>query len=210
MKKKKLRVLVACEFSGQVRQAFSDRGWDAWSVDLLPSEQPGQHIVGDALKAIKRMKWDLIICHPPCQYLCNSGVRWLYPLHSCESDQRWELMESGASFFKQLWNARIPHIAIENPVMHKYANRAIFGEKGRKPDCTVQPWEHGHPEVKRTCFWTRNLPPLTPTNIVEGRQPRVHFCSPRPDRWKERSRTLPGIAKAMATIWGNHIEDLNK
>lgn len=204
--RKKLRVLVGCEFSGVVRQAFTERGWYAVSCDLLPTEIPGEHYQGDLVRFLRAYHWDLGIFHPPCQYLCNSGVRWLHT----EAGRR-NKMRDAADFFYQLWNiTKIPHIAIENPVMHKYANHAIFGREGRKPDCTVQPWQFGHPEIKRTCFWTRNLHPLTPSNIVEGREPRVHFCSPGPDRWKERSRTLPGIGEAMATQWGGYIESLQK
>src|SRR5690606_24704723 len=136
--------------------------------------------------------------HPPCTYLANSGVRWLYKDGEPDED-RWLRMADGAEFFRALLNAPIPRIAVENPIMHKYA-RAIVG---RAPDQYVQPWQYGHPETKATGLWLKGLPLLTPTNIVEGREPRVHHASPGPDRWKERSRTLPGLAAAFADQWGS-------
>lgn len=187
-----MRVLVACEFSGAVRDAFRARGHNALSCDILPTEAPGPHYEGDVMDILDD-GWDLMVAHPPCTYLANSGVRWL---HSEEG--RWEKMREGAYFFRRLLDAPIPKVAIENPVMHKYAVEII----GRRQDFCVQPWQFGHGETKRTCFWTRGLPKLTPTEIVEGRTPRVHHASPGPDRWKERSITLPGIARAIAEQWG--------
>lgn len=189
-----MRVLVACEYSGTVRDAFAARGWDAWSCDLLPTEVPGQHIVGDARELLKS-NWDLLIAHPPCTRLCNSGVRWLHERNL------WDDMREAAALFNAFLNAPAPHVAVENPVMHGHARKLI----GRGPDFTIQPWQFGHGEVKRTCFWTRNLPPLTPTDIVDGRDARVHRESPGKNRWKARSATLPGIAAAMADQWGEYV-----
>lgn len=205
--KKQLRVLVGCEFSGTVRQAFAARGWDAWSCDLLDTEIPGQHIVGDVFDTINSLRPDLLIAHPPCTYLCNSGVRWLMDKDEERAEERWRQLGHAAEFFKGLWTTQIKHVAIENPVMHGHAAELIFNYR-RSANCSTQPWEHGHGEVKRTCWWTQNLPPLKPSNIVEGREPRVHHASPGPNRWKERSRTLPGVAKALADQWGTYLEEL--
>lgn len=202
------RILIACEFSGVVRRAFLDRGHDAWSCDLLPAEdRSNRHITGD-VREILDDGWDmLMVAHPPCTRLCNSGVRWLSkpPAGRTLDDMQEELRE-GAALFSTLWNADISCIAIENPVMHKHAKALIEGYE--PPACTVQPYEYGHGETKRTCFWTRNLPPLEPTEIVDGRVPRVHHASPGPDRWKERSRTYPGIAAAIADQWGAMAEQV--
>lgn len=189
---RKLRVLVACEYSGTVRDAFLAAGHDAMSCDLLPTESPGPHYVGD-VRDVLDDSWDLLIAHPPCTYLTNSGVRWLH-----ERPERWELMREGAEFFRLLLDAPIPRVAIENPVMHKYAGEII----GRPFSQSIQPWQFGHPETKRTCLWLRRLPPLVPTRVVHGREARVHRMPPGPDRWKERSRFYPGIARAMAEQWG--------
>jgi hypothetical protein len=184
-------VLIACEFSGVVRGAFRDMGHDAVSCDILPTERPGPHHQGDVLPLL-RQPWDLVIAHPPCTRLCNSGVRWLH-----ERDL-WDEMREGAEFFLACLNANAPMVAVENPVMHRHAREII----GRGPDFTTQPYEHGDPYTKRTCFWTRGLPPLQPSMVVDGREAQVHRASPGPDRWKERSRTYPGIARAMAEQWG--------
>lgn len=168
------------------------------SCDLLPSDKPGPHIQGDALDAMTH-GWDLLIAHPPCTYLANSGVRWLYGGKGRERDKnRWRLMEEAARFFQAMLNADIPMIAVENPIMHRHAKAIIGVEQSQ----VIQPWMFGHGEVKATCLWLKGLPLLTPTRVVEGRQPRVHFASPSPNRWKERSVTLPGIASAMAKQWG--------
>jgi hypothetical protein len=147
--------------------------------------------------------WDfLIVAHPPCTRLCNSGVRWLNkPPAGKTTDQMWQELREGAALFSELWNAPIPYICVENPVMHCHAKKLIrnYVEFSQ----SVQPWQFGHPETKRTCFWLKNLPPLLPTKIVEGRTPRVHRMPPSPDRWRERSRFFPGIAKAMADQWEN-------
>ncbi len=189
-----MRVLVACEYSGVVRDAFRRGGHEAWSCDILPTEaDPRWHIQGDVLEILDD-GWDLMIAHPPCTYLCNSGVRWL-----SAQEGRWDAMREGAEFFKILYNADIPRIAIENPIMHKYAKKII----GTQQTQVVQPWQYGHGETKATCLWLKNLPKLESTNIVEGREQRIHKTPPGPDRWKERSRTFQGIADAMAQQWGS-------
>lgn len=205
------RILVACEFSGTVRRAFAARGFDAWSCDLLPSEdRSNKHIVGDA-RTILADGWDLlIVCHPPCTRLCNSGVRWLHqPPPGKTSVQIWAELEQAAALFSDFWNAPIERIAIENPVMHKHAkarivNYAPFAQ-------SIQPWQFGHPETKRTCLWLKNLPPLVPTNVVDGREQRVFRMPPSPDRWKERSRFFDGVAAAMAQQWGDYaLSDMER
>ena len=181
-----MRVLVACEFSGVVRRAFRARGHDAWSCDLLPAEDGGVHIQGD-VRLLECKDWDMMIAHPPCTHLAVSGARWF-------KDKVKE--QAGAiEFFIALANSTIPKICIENPI-------SIMSTHYRKPDQTIQPWQFGHGETKATCLWLNNLPKLIPTNIVEGREARVHKMPPGPDRWKERSRTFEGIAKAMAEQWG--------
>lgn len=188
-----MNILVACEFSGVVREAFRRRGHEAVSCDLLASEDDSEnHIQGDALD-ILNMGWDLMIAHPPCTYLTNAGVRWLH-----SRPERWALMEEGAQFFKALLDAPIPRIAVENPIPHGYAVDRI----GRKYDQKIQPWQFGHGETKATCLWLKDLPPLEPTDIVEGREQRMFKLSPSPDRWKLRSTTYQGIAEAMAEQWG--------
>jgi site-specific DNA-cytosine methylase len=181
------RVLVACEFSGIVRDAFRAVGHDAVSCDLLSSEQPGPHIRGDVLQVLGD-GWDLMIAHPPCTHLAVSGARWF-------AEKRQEQAEA-LEFVRALLDAPIPRIALENPV-------SVISSRIRKPDQIIQPWQFGHGEVKATCLWLRNLPPLVPTDIVDGREARVHRMPPGPDRWRERSRTFPGIARAMADQWGS-------
>jgi hypothetical protein len=198
-----MRVLVACEFSGVVRRAFASRGHDSWSCDLLPSDDgSNHHIIGDA-RDLLCDDWDLlIVAHPPCTRLCNSGVRWLSvpPPGRTLAEMQAEL-DAGADLFSAFWNAPVERVAVENPVMHRHAKERIRGY--RPPAQSIQPWQFGHGEVKRTCLWLRGLPPLTPTDVVEGRKPRVHRMSPSPDRWKERSRFYPGVANAMADQWGS-------
>jgi site-specific DNA-cytosine methylase len=183
-----MRVLVACEFSGIVRDAFIERGHEAESCDLLPTERPGPHWRNDVFDVLRRVSFDLMIAHPPCTHLAVSGARWF-------AEKQAE-QEEALEFVRRLLDAPIPRIALENPV-------SIISSRIRKPDQIIQPWMFGHGEVKATCLWLKNLPPLVPTNIVEGRTPRVHHASPGPDRWKERSRTLQGIADAMADQWGS-------
>lgn len=202
-----MRVLIACEFSGVVRRAFAARGHDAWSCDLLPSEDgSNHHITGDARDHLGD-GWDLLmVAHPPCTRLCNSGVRWLAkPPPGKTVPQMQRELEEGAALFSAFWNAPIERIAVENPIMHKYAKALI--ENYQAPAQTIQPYQHGHGETKGTCLWLKNLPKLTPSNIVEGRTPRVHRMPPGPDRWKERSRTFDGIAQAMADQWGGYVEE---
>ena len=184
-----MRVLVACEFSGIVRDAFIAAGHAAVSCDLLPTERPGPHYGGDVRDLFSpRYRWDLMIAHPPCTHLAVSGARWF-------KDKQQEQAEA-LEFVRLLLDAPIPHIALENPI-------SIISSRIRKPDQIIQPWMFGHGETKATCLWLKDLPKLQSTEIVEGRSPRVHHASPGPDRWKERSRTLPGIARAMAEQWGS-------
>ena len=184
-----MRVLVACEFSGIVREAFRARGHDAWSCDLLPAEDGSEyHLQADVLDILDGGEhWDLMIAHPPCTHLAVSGARWF-------KEKRTE-QEAALAFVARLLNAPIQRIALENPI-------SIISSKIRKPDQIIQPWQFGHGEVKATCLWLKSLPALKPTDVVEGRVPRVHYASPGPDRWKERSRTMQGIAEAMADQWG--------
>lgn len=188
----KPRILIACEYSGTVRDAFRLRGFDAVSCDLLPTEQQGPHIQGDVLEVIGP-GFDMLIAHPPCTYLTNSGVSWLH-----KRPERWEQMRQGAEFFRQMLDAPIQFKAIENPIPHKYALEII----GRKYDQIIQPWMFGHGETKATCFWLENLPPLMSTILDAGREQRLHRLPPSPDRWKLRSKTYQGIADAMADQWG--------
>lgn len=196
------RVLIACEFSGTVRNAFDARGFDAWSCDLLPDEHgSNRHITGD-VRDVLDDGWDLlIVAHPPCTRLCNSGVRWLNAAPPGRTlTEMWADLDDGAALFSTLWNAPIPRVAVENPVMHRHAKERIVNYAD--PAQSVQPWQFGHGETKRTCLWLRNLPALIPTDVVDGRAHRVHHMPPGPDRWRERSRFFPGIAKAMADQWG--------
>ena len=159
-----MRVLVACEFSGIVRDAFTAAGHDAMSCDILPTESPGPHYQGDVEEFFHSLipgTFDLMIAHPPCTYLANSGVRWLYENGERNEDRWWE-MEQSAKFFRRLLELPIPRIAVENPVMHGHAKAIV----GRGPDQCIQPYQFGHGETKRTCFWLKNLPPLEPTNLV--------------------------------------------
>jgi hypothetical protein len=196
-----MKVLVACEFSGIVREAFRKRGHDAWSCDLLPTEIPGKHIQGDVLEILGD-GWDMMIAHPPCTYLANSGVQHLH-----KHIERWSQMESGRVFFMALMNAPIDKVCIENPVPHHYANLPKYTQ-------IIQPFMFGQSVQKRTCLWLKNLPVLIPTNIVDkgeiyiGKDGKSNgskwyqILTMSPDRWKERSRTFQGIADAMAEQWG--------
>lgn len=180
-----MRVLVACEFSGIVREAFTRKGADAWSIDLLPSEIPGNHVQDDVLKHLNN-GWKMMIAFPPCTYLCSSGARWW--------KGREKQQATAINFIQQLLNAPIDKIALENPV-------GCISTLIRKPDQYIQPWMFGHGETKKTGLWLKNLPTLKPTNIVNGRFPRVWLETLRRDRWKNRSRTYQGIADAMAEQW---------
>ncbi len=194
-------VLVACEYSGRVRDAFAAMGCEAWSCDFLPTESPGNHIQGVALEAMGSPQWDLIIAHPTCTYLCNSGVRWLASGGKIDLARHRQMM-AGSDFFAACYWSNDKRVCVENPVMHGYA-KDYLQSAWKVPTFTqsIQPWQHGDGEKKRTCLWLRGLPPLVPSNIVPGRKASVHLASPGPNRWKERSRTFPGIAKAMATQW---------
>lgn len=195
------RALVACEYSGEVRDAFGKLGWDAISCDLLPSERPGKHYQGDVRKLLGD-SWDIIIAFPPCTYLCSSGMHW-----TTRGLRDPKLTDDALDFVKCLLDANCKYIAIENPV-------GVISTRIRKPDCIVHPWQFGHPESKTTCLWLKNLPSLVPTNILQkpanGRWENQcnsgqNKLSPSPDRWKERSKTYPGIAKAMAEQFSDWI-----
>ncbi len=200
-----LNVLVACEFSGTVRRAWADRGHNAWSCDLIPSlDDSPNHIIGDARELLSG-DWDLLlVAHPPCTRLCNSGVRWLTkPPKGKTLEQMWNELQEGADLFADFLNCDIKYKCIENPVMHKHAKKAI--RNYREFTQSVQPWQYGHGETKRTCLWLDALPPLTPTDIVDGRASRVHHASPGPNRWKERSKFFSGIADAMVDQWASTV-----
>lgn len=193
-----MRVLVACEYSATVRDAFRARGFDAWSCDLLPTEGDTRwHIQGDALEVVCGQAWELLIAHPPCTDLAVSGARHFAAKIADGRQQR------ALDFVRSLLDAPVPRIALENPV-------SVISSKIRKPDQTIQPWQFGHGETKATCLWLKNLPKLKPTNIVDGREARVHRMPPSPDRWKERSRTYRGIADAMADQWGAFLTDYRR
>jgi hypothetical protein len=183
-----MKVLVACEYSGAVRDAFLLAGHNAMSCDLLPTDVPGPHYQGDVFDVIKD-GWDLMIAHPPCTHLAVSGAR-----HFAQKRKDGRQQE-GIDFFMKLATADIPMICLENPI-------SIMSTVWRKPDQIIQPWQFGHGETKATCLWLKNLPLLTPTDIVTGREPRVHKMPPSKNRWKLRSATYKGIAKAMAQQWG--------
>lgn len=185
-----MKVLVACEFSGVVRDAFRAKGADAYSCDLLPSDRDNKYHIQDDVSNHLRAGWDLMIAHPPCTYLARSGARW-WAGRSLEQAR-------ALDFVSTLLTAPIPHIALENPI-------GRISTKVRKPDQIIQPWMFGHGETKATCLWLKNLPTLIPTNIVEGRKPYVHYMSPSEDRWKKRSVTYQGIAEAMADQWYDFI-----
>jgi site-specific DNA-cytosine methylase len=182
----KYRVLVACEFSGTVREEFKKLGHDAWSCDLLETDIPGQHIKGDVLNIIDQ-GFDIMIAHPPCTHLSVSGARWF--------KEKQKEQELALDFVRKLMNAPINKICIENPI-------SVISTKIRKPDQIIQPWQFGHGETKSTCLWLKGLEKLRPTEIVDGREHRIHRLPPSPDRWKLRSKTYEGIAKAMASQWG--------
>lgn len=192
-----MKVLVACEYSGIVREAFKAKGHDATSCDLLDTEIPGKHHKGNIMDIIYK-EWDLIIAHPPCTYLSNSGVRWLYNADKTLNKQRWIDLSYARSFFHLFYShPHCPRICIENPIPHKHANLPAYTQ-------TIQPYEFGHTTTKRTCLWLKGLPMLQPTEIIpKGRRTQdVWLASPSPNRWKDRSRTFINIAKAMAEQWG--------
>jgi hypothetical protein len=184
-----VRVLVACEYSGAVRDAFIKAGHEAMSCDLLPTDVPGPHYQGSVLDVIDD-GWDLMIAHPPCTHLAVSGARHF---KAKQNDGR---QQAALNFVQRLLDANIPRVALKNPV-------SIISSRIRKPDQIIQPWQFGHGETKATCLWLKNLPCLKPTNIVEGREQRIWKLPPGKDRWKLRSKTFQGIADAMAEQWGS-------
>jgi hypothetical protein len=183
----KMKVLIACEYSGVVRDAFIGQGHDAMSCDLLPTDAPGPHYQGDVMDVIND-GWDLMIAHPPCTHLAVSGARHF------AAKQASGVQQEALDFVQKLLEAPIERIALENPI-------SIISTRIRKPDQIIQPWQFGHGETKATCLWLKGLPLLRPTNIVEGRSDRIYKMPPSPDRWKLRSKTYLGIAQAMATQW---------
>lgn len=190
---KPLNILVGCEYSGTVRDAFIASGHNAMSCDLLPTDKPGPHYQGSVFDVID-YPWDVAIFHPPCTHLAVSGSRHFAPK---KMDGR---QQFAAAFFMRLAKADIPRIAIENPV-------CVMSSLWRRPDQTIQPWQFGHGETKATCLWLKGLPRLRPTNVVGGREARIHRMPPSEDRWKLRSTTYTGIAEAMADQWGGWIAD---
>ena len=185
-----MKVLIACEYSGRVRDAFIAQGHDAISCDLLPTDNPGPHHQGDVTDILNN-GFDLMIAHPPCTHLAVSGSRHF---HRKQKEQKEAL-----DFVRLLMDAPIDRWCIENPV-------SVISSAIRPPDQIIQPWEHGHGEVKSTCFWLKNLPKLKPSNCVEGREPKVHMMPPGPDRWKLRSTTYEGVALAMGQQWGDEAK----
>jgi len=193
---KPLNVLIACEYSGRVREAFRKLGHNAWSCDLLPAEDESNfHFQDDCLALIyNKTPWDLMVCHPPCTHLAVSGAR-----HFARKQASGE-QQAALNFVKLLLAAPVPFIALENPI-------SIISSKIRKPDQIIQPWQFGHGETKATSLWLKGLPPLTPTNVVSGREPKCHMMAPSPNRWRERSRTYQGVADAMAAQWSGYLTD---
>jgi hypothetical protein len=188
-----VKVLIACEYSGRVRDAFIRAGHDAMSCDLLPTDAPGPHYEGSLFDVID-YPWDLMIAHPPCTHLAVSGSRH-FDVKRMDGRQ-----QSAVAFFMQIVrrSEHIKRVAIENPV-------CVMSSLYRKPDQVIQPWMFGHGETKATCLWLKNLPKLRPTDIVDGREARIHKMPPSADRWKLRSETYAGIAQAMADQWGGEL-----
>ena len=206
-----MKILIGCETSGTVRNAFIERGHDAWSCDILPADdQTNRHIQDDIRNVLEMEAWDLLmVAHPPCTRLCNSGVRWLHKAPPGKTVQEmWEELDEGAALFSDLWNADIPRIAIENPIMHKHAKARI--ENFEPFAQSVQPYEFADSVEaednvsKRTCLWLKNLPLLQKTSDLTRETARhdIHLASPGPDRWKFRSKFHKGLAQAMAEQWG--------
>ena len=193
-----MKVLIACEFSGTVRDAFIAKGHEAWSCDILPTEATGNHLQCDVLDVIND-GWDMIIAHPPCTRLANSGVRWL------NERNLWHKLEAAIEFFNKIGNADCPKIARENPIPHKYAVQGIEGRQGiGKYDQIIQPYQFGHTTSKATCLWLKGLPLLRSTQLIPKSSItyEIHKASPTENRWKARSKTFQGIADAMADQWG--------
>lgn len=192
-----MKVLVGCETSGVVREAFRALGHDAWSLDILPADDNSPYHIQTDLNHYNSYYWDLAIFHPPCTRLCNSGVRWLHERNL------WKELDEATDFFLRCYSFPAPHVCVENPVMHYHAKNLIQVNYTQ----TIQPWQFGDNFKKRTCLWLRNLPSLVPTSDLDGTTayPEVHRASPRPDRWKLRSKTYPGIATAMASQWTSFL-----
>ena len=206
-----MKILIGCETSGTVRNAFLDKGHDTWSCDILPADdQTNRHIQDDVRNVLKMEAWDLLmVAHPPCTRLCNSGVRWLHvPPQGKTKEEMWEDLDEGAALFSDLWNADVPRIAIENPIMHKHAKARIHNFEPFTQ--SVQPYEFAESVEsednvsKRTCLWLKNLPSLVKTGSLTKETARhdIHNASPGPDRWKIRSKFHKGLADAMANQWG--------
>ena len=200
-----MKILIACEYSGTVRDAFAKLGHDATSCDILPTDKPGKHHKGNVEDILYKYDWDMIIAHPPCTYLCNSGVRWLYNKDKTKNLERWENMKKAAEFFKLFLDHPCEKIAIENPVMHGHAKKIIGANFAQ----SIQPYQFGHTETKLTCLWLKGLPGLKETDNVKELMDsmpkketnKIHYASPGKDRWKLRSTTFQGIADAMAAQW---------
>ena len=192
-----MNVLIACEFSGVVREAFRKKGHNAFSCDIIDTKIDSPfHLKGDVFQYLKGdLSWDLLIAFPPCTYLCISGNKWMKPEYKDRFPNRQQQREDGLSFVRHLMCCSVEKICIENPI-------GIISSRIRKPDQVLQPWMFGHGETKATCLWLKNLPPLRPTNIVSGREARIHKMAPSPTRSMERSITYQGIADAMADQWG--------
>lgn len=206
--------IIACEYSGIVREAFNNKGFNFISCDFLPTEQPGNHYQGNILNIINHHN-GFIGSHPECTYMTNSGVRWLWNKDGSKNHDRWVKLEAAVKFFNIL-KSKIKIGYLENPIPHKYARdgfHSVLNEEwvdgiGNYTQ-VIQPWQHGHGETKATCLWLIGLPQLKPSNIVDGREHRIWKLPPGENRWKERSRTFPGIAEAMAEQWGNHLKNQN-
>ena len=209
-----IKVLIGCETSGTVRNAFLERGFDTWSCDVLPSDDASnRHIQDDIRNVLKMDAWDMVmVAHPPCTRLCNSGVRWLHvPPEGRTLDEMWEELDEGAALFSEIWNTDVPFLAVENPVMHKHAKERIVNYTQFAQ--SVQPWQFADSDnssdnvKKRTCLWLKGLPLLTPTGDLDGSTARdeIHKAPPSADRWKIRSKFFTGIADAMADQWGNAL-----
>lgn len=210
-----MKAIIACEYSGTVRDSFSEKGWSSISCDFLPTEKPGKHYQGDILDIID-LSVDFLGSHPECTYLTNSGVRWLWNKDGSKNVDRWIKLEQAVNFFNLL-KSKIKIGYLENPIPHKYARDGFYSVVSGKwvegigmYSQVIQPWQFGHGETKATCLWLKGLPNLKPTNIVEGREARVHKMPPGPNRWKERSRTFTGIASAMAEQWTEYIVTKNQ
>lgn len=203
---KNLKVLLGCEESQEVCKAFRALGHEAYSNDIIECSggHPEWHLQMDVCEAIEYADWDLAVFFTPCTYSCNSGIRWMYNKDGSIDKARWILMKEYADMLRLALNSKIPHVGCENPIPHKYA----LGVIGRRYDQIIQPWQFGHGETKATCLWLKGLPLLNPTEVVEGREQRIWKMPPGADRAKLRSKTYPGIARAMAQQWSEYVLNL--